>query len=473
MLCVLYRFPAMRRLRAVLILGFASALMLTPIAVSTAAASPRSSPRPTLTAHQLREIVALMRAHSRGAHRRGYLVRPTAHRAIVNGFDADQSSWGFTAFVVHYGAGGDIDFYCSGTLIAPTVVLTAGHCATDESSGAALAPDGYKIVTGAVDVMNSTRQLSTVSKVVVNPHYDPSNFSGDAALLVLNTPSTAPTVRLANPDETGLDTPGTVAMIAGWGIPYAGGPWSPLLQAAPTTVQGPDYCAQFNDWYIPDWETCAVDAAAFSTGTCNGDSGGPLLTTNGNGHAVEIGVTSVGPVNCNTYTADYFTRADAISTWANDVVSLIQSETSTTTSSSTTTSTTTTTTSTTTTTTTTSTTKTTSTAPKVTQARAPALPTLTMTEARAYAGTMVHALTHKRPRLTTSCTRVSLWMVHCSIRWRSGSSSYALSGRFFHYIQGTQVYWWYDFTGTRSWRTCRVKHARRVCTSYVQRFRWA
>ncbi|MGZ5023485.1 MAG: hypothetical protein ACXWBS_01345 [Chthoniobacterales bacterium] len=31
-----------------------------------------------------------------------------------------------------------------------------------------------------------------------------------------------------------------------------------------------------------------------------------------------MGVTSVGPVNCNTYTADYFTRADRVSTWAND-----------------------------------------------------------------------------------------------------------------------------------------------------------
>ena len=96
-----------------------------------------------------------------------------------------------------------------------------------------------------------------------------------------------------------------------------------------------------------------------------------------------------------------------------------------------------------------------------------------MAEARSYAATMVYARTHKRPRLTSACTRVSQSMVHCSIRWRSGSSSYVLSGRFFHYLQGTRVYWWYDFTGERSWRTCLVKHARRVCTSYVQHFRWA
>ena len=151
--------------------------MLTPIATGTAAASPRSSRGPTLTAHQLREIAALMRAHSRGTHRRGYLVRPDAHQAIVGGSDAAQSRWGFTAFVLHSDAEGEPDFYCSGTLIAPTVVLTAGHCATDESTGAALAPDGYKVVTGAVDVSDTTkRQLSAVRKVVVNPHYDPQRL---------------------------------------------------------------------------------------------------------------------------------------------------------------------------------------------------------------------------------------------------------------------------------------------------------
>ena len=96
-----------------------------------------------------------------------------------------------------------------------------------------------------------------------------------------------------------------------------------------------------------------------------------------------------------------------------------------------------------------------------------------MSEARSYAATMVHARTHKRPHLTLSCSRTSKWTVHCSIRWRSGGDTYAVSGRFFHYLQGRHAYWWYDFTGTRRWRSCRVAHASRICTAYVQRFRWA
>jgi len=105
-------------------------------------------------------------------------------------------------------------------------------------------------------------------------------------------------------------------------------------------------------------------------------------------------------------------------------------------------------------------------------ARAPLLPTLTMADARSYAATMVQARTHKRPRLTMSCSRKGPYVVNCSIRWRSGSSSYAVSGKFFHYLQGKRAYWWYDFTGTRRWSSCRTRHGRRVCTAYVQRFRW-
>ncbi len=342
-----------------------------------------------------------------------------------------------------------------------------------------------RVVTGSVDLSDvPASHVFSVSQVVVNPHYDWHDYSGDAALLVLSKPSTAPALRLARPDETDLYTPGTVAEIAGWGLDGYGNS-SALLQAASTTVKGPNYCERYNDWYTETWETCAVDEPSLATGTCNGDSGGPLLTSDASGQPVEIGVTSVGPTNCNTYTADYFTRADQLSKWANALVDSLTSTSDAATH----------------TpppprarrrrrrrprpprqrrTTTTTTTTTAKTTPASTQARAPkpppplpTLPTLTMSEARSYAATMVHARTHKRPHLTLSCSRTSKWTVHCSIRWRSGGDTYAVSGRFFHYLQGRHAYWWYDFTGTRRWRSCRVAHASRICTAYVQRFRWA
>ena len=182
-----------------------------------------------------------------------------------------------------------------------------------------------RVVTGSVDLSDvPASHVFSVSQVVVNPHYDWHDYSGDAALLVLSKPSTAPALRLARPDETDLYTPGTVAEMAGWGLDGYGNS-SALLQAASTTVKGPNYCQRYNDWYTETWETCAVDEPSLATGTCNGDSGGPLLTSDASGQPVEIGVTSVGPTNCNTYTADYFTRADQLSKWANALVDSLTS----------------------------------------------------------------------------------------------------------------------------------------------------
>ena len=52
---------------------------------------------------------------------------------------------------------------------------------------------------------------------------------------------------------------------------------------------------------------CAVNHPNDDTGTCNGDSGGPLIAADSNDNPVELGVTSFGFTDCNTVSADYST----------------------------------------------------------------------------------------------------------------------------------------------------------------------
>jgi hypothetical protein len=455
-------------------------MALACLSAGGATASTTATRGAALSARQAKELRALIRAHSGGYRHGGYLIPPRAHGSIVNGAAAEQGAWDFMAFIAHLDAAQDVDVWCSGTLIAPNLVLTAGHCATDGETGQPLDPSGYRIVTGAVDKNDMINgQTSKVRQVVVQPAFDPKVYAGDAALLVLATPSTAQPVRIARNDESVPYTPGRDALIAGWGLPSQDGDASEVLQVAPTNVRGPDYCEQFWDEFQSAWDTCAAQWPELSTATCQGDSGGPLLTRDVNGDWVEIGVTSVGPVDCNTNSADYFTRTDVISSWAAEFAVAIGSTSgsTTTTSSSSSTSTTATTSSsitstTSSTTTTTSTTTTKSPVPKPPVGIPLPVPTLTMANARSYAARMVRTRTHRRPRLGLSCRRLNQWSVHCAIRWKSSGSSYAVSGRFYHYLQGSRAYWWYDFTGTRRWKTCRVRHRRRSCTAYVQRFRW-
>src|SRR5882724_1791629 len=73
-------------------------------------------------------------------------------------------------------------FTCSGTLIAPNVVLTAAHCTvTNESctqpNCTALGAGGYQILGGTDPLNNADFQVG-VSEVHPGPTYDGANFTG-------------------------------------------------------------------------------------------------------------------------------------------------------------------------------------------------------------------------------------------------------------------------------------------------------
>src|SRR5262249_47778846 len=153
-------------------------------------------------------------------------------------------------------------------------------------------------------------------RVIVDPAYNPTNHNFDAALLVLSTPTSAPTIRLAGAADHGLVSAGTDSAIAGWGETSAGSDITDVLQWAETVVQSAAYCNQFTATIAPGAQPCAVNYPFNDTSTCNGDSGGPLLATDTAGKPVEIGITSYGPIDCDTYSASYYTAVPSISAWA-------------------------------------------------------------------------------------------------------------------------------------------------------------
>ncbi len=246
--------------------------------------------------------------------------RPAPEKAqIIGGVSAPAGTFGMMAFV-YYNDGSD-GFACSGTVLSANVVLTAGHCGEDADTGVVDAPSGYQVVTGNVDWADgAARQVSGVSQVVVNPGFDRSSLRDDATLLVLSTPTTAPPVQLAtSPADASLLNAGNPATIAGWGATTSGGSVLQPLQYANTVIQNAVYCGSqatyFQGSFDPATELCTVNSPYFDHGTCNGDSGGPLLATIGSA-VVEIGVTSWGAANCSTAHPGFFTRADAIEPWA-------------------------------------------------------------------------------------------------------------------------------------------------------------
>lgn len=257
----------------------------------------------------------------------GMLVIPAAANAsirvdprIIGGTPGIQGQLGFMALVI-YDRGDGTGWACSGTVVASNVILTAGHCAIDENTGEAANPSGYTVVTGSVDWTNaSLRNLSAVSQVVVDPAYNPATRDADAALLVLSRPISAPSVALL----TGEAFPaGTAAAIAGWGLTSSNGAIPDVLQWASTVLQSPTYCSDIYSGYDSTLQLCAVDTPSNETATCNGDSGGPLLTSYNN-QLVEIGITSYGPTDCDAVSADYFTAIQPQSSWIDSEIAAVQ-----------------------------------------------------------------------------------------------------------------------------------------------------
>lgn len=373
---------------------------------------------------------------SRGRVNRKLGLRPQ----VVGGSDAIQGEWGFMAFVLYYDSSGDPEFACSGTVVSPNVVLTAGHCGVDESTGLVLDPSGYRIVTGAVDWTDTTDgQVSDVSQVLVDPNFDPVTLDNDAALLVLSAPVSASTIPLWGSGELAA---GTSAQIAGWGETYYGDTnLQTVLQWAPTVVQSTAYCSQeagVSYDYDSSTELCAVDAPTYNTATCNGDSGGPLLADEANGTPIEIGITSVGPADCDTTSADYFTGLLPAAPWIESEISAVAPHP-------------------------TPPPPTTTTPPPTTTATTPAptttttnpskpkLPGMNKATARSHARQVLSGVFDRifarREAYDVSCSRVSATRFKCGVTFSSGPRDYYGNVTvFYEFGSDGKVYWSDDYT---------------------------
>jgi secreted trypsin-like serine protease len=209
--------------------------------------------------------------------------------AIVGGHDAEPGGYPAVAEIT-FGQ----SFLCTGTLIAPTWVLTAGHCGS--VTGAVIAsPAGWP--APLIDVRIGGTQSGTgekvpVAQVIVEPDYLATS-GHDITLLKLASPSTQPPVKVSGAAETGLWAPTTLETIVGWGTTSEGGDLPDTLQEAQVPVTTDADCAAA----YSDFEADTMLCAGFPQGgvdTCQGDSGGPLFGRTAAGELKVVGATSFG-----------------------------------------------------------------------------------------------------------------------------------------------------------------------------------
>ena len=251
-----------------------------------------------------------------------------ANASIIGGYGASISELPWLAFIESESAEGFSD--CTGTVIAPRLILTAAHCVQDIRTGTVQPAGSFIVVTGVANLNEATQaNLSLVSNALVYPGFKPSTMQRDAGLLVLASPVAAPAIPLAGPAHSPSLRAGTGTLIAGWGVTQLGGGQATAqLQVATSAVQGPAYCRQqvrgFYPYFSATVQLCTIEPPNYGTSTCHGDSGGPLIAARPDGSLVQIGITSLGEPACKTTRPSVFTRVDLVSAWAGAWIAAVE-----------------------------------------------------------------------------------------------------------------------------------------------------
>jgi secreted trypsin-like serine protease len=239
---------------------------------------------------------------------------PPAHAAIIGGSSVAPGALASVAEILDL-KGGEIG-QCTGTVIAPSLVLTAGHCVENIETAREDRPSGYRVLTGAVSHAGANAQVSMVSQVIVYEGFARKDDDGDAALLVLSAPTSAPAMKLATAADAAALRPGATDTLAGWGETRFGqNAPSEALRSATTVVQTTRWCAHNAPPFFAGGEICTIDAPSYATGACFGDSGGPLFTDGGEGEPVELGIAVHVYKSCSTRRPTVFTSVVVLARW--------------------------------------------------------------------------------------------------------------------------------------------------------------
>lgn len=288
-------------------------------------------------------LIAISSCAPKSSHKKNIVI----NTSIINGRDVLEKEAIANSVVGVFNS--KKNTICSGTLIAPNIVLTAAHCAPERASNVKI------VFSNDIDYIMNTREQDILQEYVlsavdfrVGPSWDPKNESevntGDIALIKFKgtiPPGFKPAQFLA---DGSLLKMGAIVTVAGFGVNTVS-----TTKVDPKKYQNLEEAIAYGEVVCDDEANgakinCvevetngdgilrtteapikAIDQSEITldekkAGTCNGDSGGPAFIRL-NGELYLFGVTSRGSALCNE--VGVYTNALYFKGWINDTIKIL------------------------------------------------------------------------------------------------------------------------------------------------------